>query len=114
MNFNLNEIKEIADSPNNLPAFSRYKFVTLLETNYRDFLDLPYFPQIYDLPVNSYFTVTLSEEDRIDKVSYKVFGNTRLWWVICIYNKIENPYDLPMGFVLKIPSLESLYNFDVV
>ena len=41
----ISESKEITSSPRSgVDTFSRYRFVSELEVNYRDFLDLPYYP----------------------------------------------------------------------
>lgn len=37
------------------------------------------------------------------QISFKVYGNTHLWWLICVSNKIMNPVINPKsGLVLRI------------
>ena len=57
------------------------------------------------------FRVTASEKDRIDIVSYKVYGQSQLWWAIAYANKIKDPLNIPVGKLLFIPSLQDLRQF---
>ena len=95
-------------------GFSRYRFLPVLEVSYQKFLDLPYFPDIYDLRPTNTFTVTLKEENRIDKLSYFFYGTTYLWWVLCLYNRISNPFDLPIQTKILAPSLDDLYRNNII
>jgi len=49
---------------------------------------------------------TVVESDRIDLVAHRYLGRADLWWVVCDYNDIFFPLELPLGQVLRIPSLE--------
>jgi len=44
------------------------------------------------------------EGDRIDLIAYRYLGRADLWWVVCDYNDIFLPIELPVGQVLRIPS----------
>ena len=46
---------------------------------------------------------TVVEGDRIDLIAYRYLGRAELWWVICDYNEIFFPLELPLGQVLRIP-----------
>lgn len=46
------------------------------------------------------------DNDRIDLLAYKYLGDPLLWWIICDWNDICFPLDLPVGATLRIPSLE--------
>ncbi len=48
----------------------------------------------------------VGEGDRIDLLAYQYLGDSLLWWVICDWNDICFPLDLPVGATLRIPSLE--------
>lgn len=51
------------------------------------------------------FTVTKGLEHRIDLISVKFYGTSKLDWFISEYNNIENPIkDIVAGKVLRIPS----------
>ena len=69
-------------------------------------------PQFYmDSHWRFFYTVDQSEQGRLDLIAFKVYGNTRLWWVIASANLIEDTINLPIaGDILKIPSLDSLNN----
>lgn len=60
-------------------------------------------------PTDSYFTVTLEEVDRLDIVANKVYGVARYWWVIAMANYLLDPFDVPVGTQLRIPTIMSLY-----
>jgi hypothetical protein len=49
---------------------------------------------------------TVSECDRVDLLAYRYLGRADLWWVICDYNDVFFPLDVPVGTVLRIPSAE--------
>jgi hypothetical protein len=109
------EPTEIVSAPrSDVSGFSRYRFFPVLEQDYRDYLDLPYIPTLYDIDTTFLFYVTVKEENRIDKVSQAVYSTTRLWWVIALYNRMDNPFDLPIQAELQIPTLESLYAAGVI
>jgi hypothetical protein len=55
---------------------------------------------------NSY-TVTY-EEDRIDLISYKIYGSTQYWWILIEYNAILDPFTIPNGTIINYPSLQDL------
>lgn len=45
------------------------------------------------------------EKDRIDLVSTSLLGSPSLWWRIMDFNpEIINPFSIPVGAVLRIPS----------
>jgi hypothetical protein len=49
---------------------------------------------------------TVIEGDRIDLLAHRYLGDVRLWWIICDYNDIFFPLELPPGTDLRIPSVE--------
>lgn len=64
-----------------------------------------HFPQ--NLP-DSYFQVyNVTYGDTWPYISYKVYGDTKLWWVITLANTITNPTSILVpGTTLKIPNVE--------
>lgn len=47
-----------------------------------------------------------------DLIAYKMYGDERQWWVICLVNEIACPaLDITIGQLLKIPSLLDIYDF---
>ncbi|MGL6066716.1 MAG: hypothetical protein ACRC0R_06530 [Cetobacterium sp.] len=53
--------------------------------------------------------VSKSMENRLDYIAEKYMGNGRFWWVIADYNKILNPFILPVGTELEIPDLSDMH-----
>jgi hypothetical protein len=47
--------------------------------------------------------------DRVDLLAYQYLGDSLLWWIICDWNDICFPLDLPVGATLRIPSIERVY-----
>lgn len=59
---------------------------------------------------DQFMTVSLDDENRLDIISNRYYGTPRYWWVIALANEIIDPFDIPIGMYLRIPSLISLYN----
>jgi hypothetical protein len=54
----------------------------------------------------NFYGYTWVEGDRIDVVSFKLLGSPTLWWKIMDFNpEISNPMDIPVGTVIRIPSV---------
>lgn len=52
--------------------------------------------------------------DTFDSLALKYYNNPTLYWVICDFNKIQDPYTrLPIGAKVRIPSLSNIsFNID--
>lgn len=59
---------------------------------------------------DTYHTVTIQDENRLDIIANVYYGTPRYWWVIAIANYILDPFNVPVGSYLRIPPLTSLYN----
>lgn len=56
-----------------------------------------------------YMMHTVEQGDTLDNLALKYYSNPTLYWVICSYNRITNPYtELVAGQKLKIPSLSTI------
>lgn len=45
------------------------------------------------------------ENDTWTIISYKFYKTIKLWWLICKFNEIENPFDkIETGTIIKIPN----------
>lgn len=53
----------------------------------------------------SNYTVKINEEQRPDILSFNVYGETDLWWLILHFNGINDPLSIKAGDQLKIPKL---------
>lgn len=55
------------------------------------------------------FQLTDSEVSQPDAVAYKFYGDSQLWWIICLFNGIVDPYtELQAGVKLKVPRLDEV------
>lgn len=62
---------------------------------------------------NAYVLHTVTQGDTFDSLALKYYNNPTLYWVICDFNKIQDPYrDLEVGQKIKIPALSSI-RFDL-
>lgn len=55
--------------------------------------------------------VELSEQGRLDLISYRYYNTTHLWWVIAKASDIYNPLEVKEGDILRIPTLDSIYGY---
>lgn len=56
-----------------------------------------------DIDPALYYEYTFTLSDLWTKMAHEIYGDTRLWWIICLTNKIDNPLKLPKpGTILKI------------
>ena len=56
---------------------------------------------------------TVKQGDTFDTLALYYYNNPTLYWIICSFNRITNPYQkLTVGQHLKIPSISNL-KFDV-
>ena len=56
---------------------------------------------------------TVVQDDRLDLLAYKYFGDARLWWVIAEYNNVMWFFDINIGDTLRLPSITVL-NMDIL
>jgi len=62
--------------------------------------------------IQFFYNVDDREEGRLDLISFKVYGNSRYWWVIAIANQIEDALLRPIrGESLRIPSADSIQKY---
>lgn len=58
---------------------------------------------------DTYHEVILGEENRLDLISFHYYSTPLLWWVIAEASNIIDPFDVPVGTILRIPSKQSIY-----
>lgn len=47
-----------------------------------------------------------------DNISFKVYGEERLWWVLCLVNQINNiAADMAVGTLITVPNMLDIYDF---
>ena len=60
-----------------------------------------------------YHMHTVVQGDTIDNLALQYYNNPTLFWIICSFNHIRNPYsDLKVGSLIKIPSIANI-KFDM-
>lgn len=85
----------------------------LIEGNLEyDYLDLDRIEFNTDVGKEKQFVVPQHLENRLDLISYKAYGTTELWWLICMRNDINDPFtEIKTGMILFIPSLRDYYSY---
>lgn len=78
-----------------------------------DFLynSLSYIDRSLRYPVQIY-RVTSEDIMRPDLISYKAYGTVKYWWVILVFNDIEDPLtEIQPGLLIEIPHKMDVYDF---
>ena len=62
----------------------------------------------------AYTLYTVKQGDTIDRLALEFYNNPTLYWIICSFNHIRDPYTkLTEGTKLKIPSIATIkYNIN--
>jgi len=92
-----------------LDPTSRYNYSVLyLDKKNGDFFGTRQPVNLRDHPTDLFHQVTEADSKRIDLITWKYYRDVRLWWVIAEKNreKINNPLELPIGTVLRIPAYD--------
>ena len=57
----------------------------------------------------TYTLYVVKQGDTLDTIAMENYNNPTLFWVICSFNRIRNPYSvLVPGTTLKLPSISTL------
>jgi len=60
----------------------------------------------------TYYRTDEHDVARPDLISFENYGTVGYWWIICLVNKIQNPFTgIPVGTILTIPHLSDIYVF---
>ena len=60
----------------------------------------------------TYYRVDSSDLPDPALISFKCYGTPDFWWLIMLFNGVENPLtELAEGILLEIPSRLDIYNF---
>lgn len=99
------------DNINELPKLKPENFENIFHV-YQDKNDLYFynllqtihFPQ--NLPASYFQQYSVTYGDTWPYISYKVYGDIKLWWIIALANNIINPIEpLIPSTILKIPNV---------
>lgn len=63
---------------------------------------------------DSTIVVTGRLVNRLDLVSLQYYGTPKYWWVLAYYNNFKNPFLLPHGTVMQVPSFTTLLLNNIV
>lgn len=63
---------------------------------------------------DQFYTVDITTENRLDIISTNFYGNPTYWWILAMANNIIDPFDVPIGTLIRIPLLESIYKSEGV
>lgn len=89
---------------------SRYKRDNrLLDNDLNEYVETHRRKEIPKKDGDSFYVVTTSDEQRLDLISYKYYKTPMLWWVIAEASEIYDPFDVPIGTVLRIPDYSAIY-----
>jgi hypothetical protein len=91
-----------------IKRFDMGKFLEYSEGTY-DILTSYFLLKLPGLTESGKYTVTV-EENRMDLISYNIYGDTQYWWIIMIYNQEIEVDAVVAGDVLSYPSLTDLEN----
>jgi hypothetical protein len=102
---------------NNISPLSKNSFANLFnvvnkgENSYFNICSTINFKNVKFIDPSLYSTYTVLETDCWTGISYKFYETVELWWLICKFNDIKNPFtELNTGRVLKIPG-ETIKNY---
>lgn len=60
----------------------------------------------FPLQTSRFYHYTWTERDRIDDIAQEFLGSPSFWWVIMDFNpEIIDAFDIPLGTVIRIPSV---------
>ena len=100
---------------NDLPSLELYRYENIFkvfqtgEKNFYYYNILKTIKVPDDINSDIFLTYTYPSGTPFTTLSYQIYGTTYLWWLICIINKIENPFDTSLnGKTLKIIKKEYL------
>ena len=68
-------------------------------------------PWFADIPVSdndTYIEITASNKYRIDTLANEYYGDSKYWWIIANVNNLSDPFEIPVGTVLRIPPQSSI------
>lgn len=101
--------KEFMVSAERNQNFSRYKKLKrLIDEEGNSYIETPEKMVIRETHKDSFYSVEVGCENRLDLISYKFYRTPFLYWAIAYANNIENPFDVPAGIVLRIPDISSI------
>lgn len=59
-------------------------------------------------PSDAYYPIAEKDVGRLDSIAYAYYRNPYLWWIIAWVNDIQNPLEMEIGQVIRIPAFRSV------
>jgi hypothetical protein len=99
-----NNYAEIGDNLSEYNFANLFNVVQLGEKSYFNISKTLRFDNIQDIPEQYFNVYELKETDTWTGISYIYYGTISLWWLICKFNDIKNPFtEVLPGKIIKIP-----------
>ena len=113
MNKKLNTLISNGIFPSEIKKLDTYDYANLFnvvnkgEKSYFNLCKNIYFDNTQYLTSTDIDFYIILDDDSWSSISYKFYKTYKLWWLICKFNNIKNPfYELTPGKEIKIPSKE--------
>lgn len=100
-------------NPNEQPS-SRYRNLVRFNDGDVAFVETPNKVNIPRSTRDEFHTVEDREKNRLDIIASRYYSDSRLWWVIAYASNILNPFDVPVGTVLRIPPYSTAMSDEVI
>lgn len=99
------------DNPRTYVGLSRYRIYRQIIAPYTHVRYLESYNQteIIETEADRYITVNIKNENRLDMIAFEAYKSSTYWWVVALANNIIDPFNVPVGTVLRIPPMSSLY-----
>lgn len=108
----MSEIKYLAKSKvAGVNDVSRYRKLRRILENDEQYIETYEHLPVEKTATDVYHIVTLADVNRLDLIAYQYYGNPQMWWVIAEASEITDPFDIPIGTVVRIPQKTTLYKY---
>jgi|LQAB01.1.fsa_nt_gi hypothetical protein len=77
----------------------------------RDPLTSDFLMQIMDMPKGGEISLSADMENRPDLISYSLYGSTKLWWVVALYNSRIAYDEFKAGDKIKYPDKSQIEEY---
>lgn len=94
-------------------SFKQYEYISRYSTvpyYYDEQFDKYVYGTAYNLRTDTPYIIHIAKErDTFDTLALKYYNNPTLYWVICDFNRIQNPFsEIEVGDKIKVPTLSSI------
>lgn len=66
-------------------------------------LETPTLPKFTEKNIGTYKIITVTKGQRLDNISYSVYGDSSLWWILASVNDLKLPFISDNTFNLMVP-----------